>query len=76
MTAGTGGFRTAEAIENDMSRTCRGGMNEPSLSLARNFEGLVSHRNEMSKVAAKEKKSCIRELEYKGTAKDRAYLCH
>jgi len=51
-------------------------MNEPRLSLARTFEVLVSHRDEMSEVAAKEKISSIRALEYKGAAKDRAHLRH
>ncbi len=52
------------------------GMNEPGLSLARTFEVLVSHRDEMSEVATEEKISSIRALEYKGTAADRAHLRH
>jgi hypothetical protein len=51
-------------------------MNEHRLSLARTFEVLVSHRNEVSEVAAKEKISSIRALEYKGAAEDRAHLRH
>jgi hypothetical protein len=41
-------------------------MNESRLSLERTFEVLVSHRDEMSEVATKEKISSIRALEYKG----------
>ncbi len=52
------------------------GMNEPHLSLACTFEVLVSDRDEMSEVAAKEKISSIRALEYKGATADRAHLCH
>lgn len=52
------------------------GMNESRLSLARTFEVLVSHRDEMSEVATEEKISSIRALEYKGAAEDRAHLRH
>ena len=51
-------------------------MNEPRLSLERTFKVLVSHRDGISEVAAEEKISSIRALEYKGTAEDRAHLCH
>ena len=51
-------------------------MNEPRLSLARTFEVLVLHRDEMSEVAAKEKIASIRALEYEGTAENRAHLRH
>jgi hypothetical protein len=51
-------------------------MNESCLSLERTFEVLVSHRDEMSEIAAKEKISSIRALEYKGATEDRAHLRH
>ena len=51
-------------------------LNEPRLSLGRAFEVLVSHRNEISKVATKENISSIWTLEYKRTAEDRANLRH
>ncbi len=51
-------------------------MNEPRLILGCAFEVLISHRDEMSEVPAKEKISSIRSLEYEGTAEDRANLRH
>jgi len=51
-------------------------MNESRLSLERTFEVLVSHGDEISEVAAKEKISSIRALEYKGATEDRAHLRH
>ena len=51
-------------------------MNEPLLSLASTFEVLVSHRDEVSEVAAKEKISSIRALEYKEATEGRAHLRH
>lgn len=52
------------------------GLNESRLSLERTFEVLVSHRDEMSEVAAEEKISSIRDLEYKGASEDSAHLRH
>jgi len=51
-------------------------MNEPLLSLASTFEVLVSHRDEVSEVAAKEKISGVRAFEYKEATEDRAHLRH